>query len=250
MKLFIKGFLFLYSIYALIIFLILMLIVLPFVLLFSLFENEKGGNLVYRCCNIWARLWYGMVGIHHEERYEAPNEASSHFIFIANHSSYLDIPAVVRSIRQPVRVLGKYEMVRYPVFGLIYKAAVILVDRSSAKKRSKSVRAMKKALEKNISIFIFPEGTFNETGKPLKHFYDGAFRIAIETKTPIKPVLFIDSIERLPPDKFLQLNPGRSLVVFMDEISVDGYSVKEVNRLKDQVHTLMEKALQKYRSEK
>jgi 1-acyl-sn-glycerol-3-phosphate acyltransferase len=33
---------------------------------------------------------------------------------------------------------------------------------------------------------IFPEGTFNETGKPLKSFYDGAFRISIETRTPVK----------------------------------------------------------------
>lgn len=250
MRLLVKGILFLFSVYAIIVFLILMLMVLPFVLVFSLFGNEKGGNLVYLCCNIWARLWYGSTFIRHKEIYEAPLNRNSHYIFIANHSSYLDIPAVVRSIRQPVRVLGKYEMVRYPVFGLIYRAAVILVDRTSAEKRSKSVRAMKKALEKNISIFIFPEGTFNETDRPLKAFYDGAFRLAVETRTPIKPVLFIDTIERLPPDQFLQLTAGTSRVVFMDDINVENYSLKEINLLKEHVHNLMKTAILKYRSEK
>jgi 1-acyl-sn-glycerol-3-phosphate acyltransferase len=42
---------------------------------------------------------------------------------------------------------------------------------------------------------MFPEGTFNETNAPLKDFYDGAFRIAIETKTAVKPVLFLDAYE-------------------------------------------------------
>lgn len=250
MKFFIRGLRFLYSIYALMIFLILMLIVLPFVLLFSLLGNEKGGDLVYRCCNIWARIWYGCTGIYHREIYEAPISRRSHYIFVANHSSYLDIPAVVRSIRQPVRVLGKYEMVKYPVFGLIYRAAVILVDRTNAEKRSKSVRAMRKALEKNISIFIFPEGTFNETNQPLKSFYDGAFRLAIETQTDIKPVVFIDTIKRLPPDQFLQLTPGRSLVVFLKDVSVKGYSLHNIDLLKDQVHSLMSKVILEYRSKK
>lgn len=250
MEFVIKGIRLFYSIYALIIFLILMLVVLPFVLLFSLFGNETGGNLVYRCCNVWARIWYGCTGIHHSEIYEAPINRRSHYIFVANHSSYLDIPAVVRSIRQPVRVLGKYEMVKYPVFGLIYRAAVILVDRTSAEKRSKSVRAMRKALEKNISIFIFPEGTFNETDQPLKSFYDGAFRLAIETQTAIKPLVFVDTIERLPPDQFLQLTPGRSLVVFLKDVSVKGYSLKETDLLKNEVHDLMSKAILEYRSKK
>ncbi len=38
---------------------------------------------------------------------------------------------------------------------------------------------------------VFPEGTFNMTTEPLKEFYDGAFRVAIETQTPVKPVLFL-----------------------------------------------------------
>jgi len=58
----------------------------------------------------------------------------------------------------------------FPIFGWIYKATVVLVDRRDSEKRAKSVRALKSALAKGLSIFLFPEGTFNETKEPLKDF--------------------------------------------------------------------------------
>lgn len=223
-----------------------MFLVLPFVILFSFF-GIKGGNLVYLMCNIWGRLWYGCIGVWHKEIYEAPHDRKCQYIFVANHCSYMDIPAIVRCMHQPVRVLGKYEMVKYPVFGWIYRAAVILVDRSSTEKRAKSVRAMKAALNHGISIFIFPEGTFNETEEPLKEFYDGAFRIAIETQTPVKPLLFIDTDKRLHWKKLLNLTPGRSAVVYMKEISVEGYTMKDISKLKRVVYDVMDEGLRKYK---
>ena len=228
-------------------FVIIMLLALPFVLLFSLF-GINGGNLVYVVCNIWARLWYIFICMRHKEIYEAPHDKSRQYIFTANHSSYMDIPVLVRCMHQPVRVLGKHEMVKFPVFGIIYKAAVILVDRSSPEKRARSVRALKAALNHGISIFLFPEGTFNETEQPLKEFYDGAFRVAIETQTPIKPLLFIDSLNRMHWRSIFELNPGRSAVVFMKEIPVDNYTMKDVQLLKQQVYETMETGLMKYRS--
>ena len=64
----------------------------------------RGGNFIYRACNIWARVWYFMIGIRHKAIFEAPHNNHGHYIFVANHCSYMDIPAVVRTIQQPVRV--------------------------------------------------------------------------------------------------------------------------------------------------
>jgi 1-acyl-sn-glycerol-3-phosphate acyltransferase len=236
-----------YCVYALLWFILLMFLVLPFIIVFSIF-GVTGGNLVYVACNIWGRAWYCVIGVRHKEIYEAPHDRKSQYIFVANHCSYMDIPAAIRCMHQPARVLGKYEMVKYPVFGWIYRAAVILVDRSSIEKRAKSVRALKAALKRGISIFIFPEGTFNETGNPLKEFYDGAFRIAIETQTPIKPLLFPDTIYRMHWRSLFELTPGRSRVVFMKEIPVHGYTLKQIQQLKQHVHNVMEEGLNKYRT--
>jgi 1-acyl-sn-glycerol-3-phosphate acyltransferase len=224
-----------------------MFVVLVFVLFFMLFGKVKGGNLVYRAANIWARIWYGLIGVHHEEIYEVPHDKNRQFIFVANHISYMDIPALVRCMHQPIRVLGKYEMLRYPVFGLIYRMAVIVVDRKDAETRAKSVRALKAALQKGISIFIFPEGTFNETEKPLKEFYDGAFRIAIQNQTSIKPLLFLNTHERMHYKSIFELTPGKSRVVFMNEIDVSCYKMDDIHLLKQKVHDLMEEGLLKYK---
>ena len=238
-----------YFIYAAITFLLSMFLILPFVLIGSFFGKIKGGNFIYMVCGIWADLWLFSLGIHHRNLYESPHDKSRQFIFVANHISYFDAPVIVKSIRQPVRVLGRSEMSRLPFFGFIYRNAIVTVNRSSTEHRSRSVRILKSVLRKGISIFIFPEGTLNETRQPLKEFYDGAFRIAIETQTSIKPILFLDSFKRLSYESLLSLSPGRSRSVFLKEISVEGLTSKDVNTLKQKVFSLMEKKLIEYNAD-
>jgi 1-acyl-sn-glycerol-3-phosphate acyltransferase len=223
-----------------------MLIAFPFIMLAVPF-GVKGGNFIYKVCKYWAGTWYIFAGIKHKELYEAPHDITKQYIFVANHISYLDIPPIVVTAKQPIRVLGKYEMVKIPVFGWIYRAAVILVDRRDAERRAKSVRALKAAVKHGISIFIFPEGTFNETEKPLKEFYDGAFRIAIETQTPIKPLLFIDTIKRLHYRSLFELTPGSNRVVYLAEVKVEYLTMKDLPSLKQKVFDIMEAGLLRYK---
>lgn len=237
-----------YCLYAFALFIVLTFLAFPFVMIALLFGKTKGGNIVYRICKYWGIIWYFLIGIQHEEIYESPHDHSKQYIFVANHISYLDIPPVVLISHQPIRILGKYEMIRIPVFGWIYRAAVILVDRRNAETRAKSVRALKAAIKKNISIFIFPEGTFNLTGDPLKSFYDGAFRIAIETQTTIKPILLVDTHERLHYRSIFSLTPGKNRLIYLDDIHVKGLTVRDIPLLKEKVYRVMDEGLRRYRS--
>ncbi len=237
-----------YSIYAVLLFIIFMFIALVFVAISPLLGKVRGGNFVYIVCKVWAVAWCFLTGIRYKEIHETPHDTSKQYIFVANHTSYMDIPAAMLSIHQPVRILGKYEMVKYPVFGIIYRMAVIVVDRSSSERRAQSFRALKAALLKHISIFIFPEGTFNETRGPLKDFYDGAFRIAIETKTPIKPILFLDTYERMHYRGFLELTPGKCRCVYLPQVDVEEFDIKQIAALRQKVYTAMEEGLRRYRN--
>ncbi len=238
--------LFVFSIYGLLTFVMAMLLVFPFAMLAITAGKVQGGNLVYRCCRIWAQLWYYTIGVKHQEVYEHPHNINQQYIFVANHISYMDIPPIVLAIHQPIRALGKYEMVKVPVFGWIYRAAVILVDRKNAETRAKSVRALKAAIKNRISIIIFPEGTFNETKQPLKSFFDGAFRIAIETQTPIKPLLLVDTLHRMHYRSLFELTPGLNRVVYLEEVPVDGLTMKDLPALRQKVYDLMEAGLKRY----
>ena len=224
-----------------------MLAVMPFVFLSLPFGRVTGGNMIYNLCMIWGRVWYIFLGVRHQEIHEIEHEKSQQYIFIANHNSYMDIPPIVLIAHNPLRILGKYESSKIPVFGWIYKEAVILVDRSSPERRSKSVRALKQAITDGLSIFIFPEGTFNESEQPLKSFFDGAFRIAIETQTPIKPLLFIDTIERMHFSTLFSMTPGKSRVVYLADISVAGLTIEDLPALKEKAYKQMEEGLKRYR---
>lgn len=249
MKWFIYLIRFIYCVYALFVFIATMFLVLLFVIGGSFFGKIRGGNFIYRMCMIWGDCWFLLIGITHKNFFDSPHSRSEQYIFVANHISYLDAPIIVKSIRQPVRVLGKIEMARIPFFGFIYRNAIVTVDRSSLENRARSVRVLKSVLRKGISIFIFPEGTFNETGKPLKEFFDGAFRIAIETQTPVKPVLFLDGYTRMNPESIFSLLPGRSRSVFLAPIPVEGLKLKDVTALKEKVYLLMSEKLIEYKAQ-
>jgi 1-acyl-sn-glycerol-3-phosphate acyltransferase len=195
---------------------------------------------------IWADLWFPLVFIWHKKIFEAPHDKKKPYIFLSNHISYLDAAIIPKAFRQPIRPLGKVEMSNVPVFGFIYRNAIVTVDRNNAANRSNSIRVLKSLIGKGISVVVFPEGTFNTGTTPLKEFYDGAFRVAIETQTSIKPVLFLDAYSRMPHESLFKMMPGRSRILYLNEIPVTGYTLADVRRLKEEVYAVMEKKLIKY----
>lgn len=235
-----------YTIYAAVVFLVIMLLIFPLCVIAAFFGRIKGGNMIYGLCTVWADLWFALTGIRVRKTYTTPFDRNKKYILVANHISYLDIPVMVKVFRKPMRALGKAEMGKLPVFGFIYKRAIVTVDRRSAEGRAKSIRILRSVINKGISIFVFPEGTFNETGRPLKDFYNGAFKLALETRTPVRPVLFLDTYDRMPYTGRFSLNPGRCRVVFLDEVPVEGWAVKDHELLKQKVFSLMEQKLIEY----
>src|SRR6188474_817353 len=118
-----------YCIYALLAFILCMLLVIPLVVVASFFGKVRGGNFIYRLCSYWARVWFFLIGIRHRNMYEQPHDKNKQYIFVANHISYLDAPVIVRTLHQKVRVLGKVEVSKIPLFGFIYRNTVVTVDR-------------------------------------------------------------------------------------------------------------------------
>lgn len=223
-----------------------MLLIFPFVIIASFFGRLKGDNMVMRLCMLWADIWFFLIFIWHKKIYEAPHDKKKAYIFVTNHISYLDSAMIPKAYRQPIRPLGKVEMSKVPVFGFIYRNAIVTVDRSSPTNRAKSVLVLKSLIKKGISVLVFPEGTFNMGTTPLKDFYDGAFRLAIETQTPIKPVLFLDAYRRMPYESLFRMTPGQSRILYLDEISVTRYVAADLEKLKQEIYNTMKEKLMEY----
>lgn len=249
MQLFLRIIGFIFSIYAFTVFLLVMFLIFPFIIIASFFGRVTGGNIIYILCRFWADTCLLCWGIRHKNIYESPHDPSHPCIFVFNHISYMDIPILMAAFRhQHIRVLGKAEMTKVPIFGFIYKNAVVTVDRGDAAHRAKSVLTLKSIIRKNISVVIAPEGTFNMGHQPLEEFYDGAFKIAIETQTPVKPVIFLDAYDRLHYKSIFSLTPGRSRAVYLEEVKVEGLKGSDTAALKQKVYNIMEAALVRYKA--
>ena len=96
----------------------------------------------------------------------------------------------------------------------------------------------KKTLNNGISIMIFPEGTRTKTGDILK-FKDGAFKLAIETQTPILPVTIAGSYNALPRDTFIVRNRSFIRVHVDKPIDVKGLTMDDLEELKERCRNII-----------
>lgn len=226
-----------------------MLLIMPFVIVASFFGPLRGGNFIYFICRTWADVVLFLTGIHTIYINEQHLKEDQQYVFVFNHIAYLDIPILLKAIRRHhIRVLGKAELTKVPIFGFLYRKAAVTVYRSSDESRTESVARLKDFINHGISIVVAPEGTFNMTGKPLKEMYNGAFRIAIETQTPIMPMIFLDNYDRNSYKSIFSITPGPSRIVYLPAISVEGYTLDDVEKLKAKVALEMEKTIIGYKA--
>lgn len=235
---------FLFLIWGFLVFISAMILVFPLIILISvLFKKKKAQDIIFLFLKIWAWIFsvlcFFPIRIRGRERLD-PDKAC---IYVCNHTSYLDAIAVVLAVPGSFKPLGKIEMVKTPIFGMIYRRVVVLIDRKSQESRARSVEELKIDLSNGQSILIFPEGTMNRSDAPLSEFYDGAFRLAIETQTAIVPMVILNARKLLPRNKPLNIRPGVLECIFADRVEVTGLKPDDLEELKTRVYKCMEELI-------
>jgi 1-acyl-sn-glycerol-3-phosphate acyltransferase len=231
--------------YSLSIFILAMLIVMPFILIISLlFKHKQAQDIIFIFLKVWAGIFSVLCFFPIRSRGYKLHNPDKAYIYVSNHNSYLDAIAVVLSISGSVKPLGKIEMVKTPLFGMIYKRVVVLIDRKDKESRARSVEELKTDLARGQSILIFPEGTMNKTESNLADFYDGAFRLAIETQTDIAPMAILNARNLLPRANPLDVKPGTVTCVFDEPIQVAGLKPEDLEDLKERVRSRIELLMQ------
>jgi 1-acyl-sn-glycerol-3-phosphate acyltransferase len=235
-----------FMIWSFVIFIAAMLLVLPFIFISSaLFKGKTGSDIIFFFLNIWGWIFciFCFFQIRSENR--SVLDPKKAYIYVCNHNSYLDAIAIVLAIPGSFKPLGKIEMVKIPVFGLIYRKVVVMIDRASKESRAKSVEELKQDLARGQSILIFPEGTMNRSAKPLTDFYDGAFRLAIETQTPIAPMVIINARDLFPRSNPLAAKPGVITCIFDTPVEVTGLIANDLERVKAKIYARMATLIEK-----
>lgn len=171
------------------------IVMLPFLLIFS--SSEKFYPQYFYCTRIWAKsILYGMGFI--PKKLDAANLIKGKsYMFVANHTSIIDIMMMLAVIDHPFIFVGKKELTKIPLFGFFYKRTCIVVDRGNQQSRLRVFKEAQRRLNQGNSICIFPEGGVpQDRSRELVVFKDGAFRLAIDHQIPIAPITFHDNKKR------------------------------------------------------
>jgi 1-acyl-sn-glycerol-3-phosphate acyltransferase len=229
---------FLYVVWVLFVFISFMILLLPGFLIPPLF-GQKGVRVTYFFLRLWSWIFSKLNNIPYEISGHENIDRTKSYIYVSNHTSFLDIPGLCLALPGQFRPLAKKELLKIPVFGWILRTAAVIVDRSSHDSRVRSLEKLSKTLSSGISILIFPEGTQNRSGQLLQPFKDGAFRIALETKQPILPIMISGAGKLMPPGK-AEIYPGKIKVHIGKAISTEQYSDKDLQLLKTRVFQIMQ----------
>ena len=228
-----------WAIYAAALFLILMTLSLPIVGLNMAITPGKRAlrNNIYYLHHIFTPIFLTLVGIRLKVEGRELLDPKQSYVLVGNHSSSLDFIVNGHAFPGVFRFLAKQELLKIPVFGLIVRKMCLIVDRSSAMSRARSVVALKQQLAEGWSIFIYPEGSRNDSDQPLGQFFDGAFRIAIQTGAPLA-VQTIVNIKHITANG-AGLRPGTVRIVWETPISTEGMTANDINGLKEKAEALM-----------
>jgi 1-acyl-sn-glycerol-3-phosphate acyltransferase len=213
----------------------LVIVVIPICITFLIAE-PKGTEVFRIISNVWMRVFLFLIGCSLKVKGKDNFKKGMTYVVVSNHNSLMDVPLTTPFIPGANRTIAKKSMAKIPLFGWIYTRGSVLVDRNSDESRRRSYDLMKQTLAQGLHMVIYPEGTRNRTNDPLKQFYDGAFKLAVETGKDIIPALIFNTRKVLPPSKPFYLMPHRMEMHFLSPVSTKGESPKE---LKQQVFKIM-----------
>jgi 1-acyl-sn-glycerol-3-phosphate acyltransferase len=178
-------------------------------------------------CHLYVSAWAGLYirinpwwKVTIENRFRiVPHQA---FIILSNHQSLLDV-LVFYQLRYPFRWIAKQEHLRIPILGwVLYLNGDIPVIRGNSLSADKMVERAVQSLKEGISILIFPEGTRSFDGT-VGAFKEGAFRIALEAKVPLLPVVIDGAYDALPKHAFLFGGKKHIMIRILEVIKPEDY---------------------------
>lgn len=161
-------------------------------------------------------------------------------VYIANHASYADSVFLLAFLPSDVLFIGKKELMSWPLVNtVIKKFGYLTIDRMDFSKNISDTKVIEEQLASGHSILIFPEGTFTyATG--LRPFKMGAFKLAVDTETPIVPIA-LQGTRKLLRGGSILLSPHKIKMTISEPIQPSGKDWGAVTKLHAQARAEISK---------
>ncbi len=224
------------AIWTLLVFASTMFIFIGFYLICYVLPEPQKTRWHRQVSKLWMGIYLFLSGCRFKVTGKEVFDTTTNAVIVCNHNSLIDIPVSFPFLPRANKTIAKKSFSKIPIFGLIYTFGTVLVDRKDEKSRKKSMEDMKEVLATGLDMLIYPEGTRNRSDEPLKSFHNGAFKLAIDTRKPIIPVVLLHTKKILPTKPAMYFKPGLIQMDILPAIYPDGQNVES---LKNKVFDIM-----------
>jgi len=181
-------------------------------------------------------------------RREAELDPDRSYIFVSNHTSNLDVAAILSVNDHPMRFIAKKELARIPLFGwAARRMGHVFIDRKDRGGATKAIRERIGRGLRGASLFFFAEGT-RSVADELLPFKKGAAVAALETHLDCVPIAVAGARAVLKPKGLSLFQPGTVAVVFGEPIPSSSHALDRRDELVEEQRTAVEDALRKARA--
>jgi 1-acyl-sn-glycerol-3-phosphate acyltransferase len=170
---------------------------------------------------------YRVAGIHIKVEGREQVPAGHACIFMANHVSNLDPPALISQLPGRTSAFAKRSVFKLPLFGYCLKLAeYIPVDRTGSKASAEaSVSEAVRLLAKGLHIATFVEGARSRDGR-MQPFKKGPFYLAMQSGAPCIPVSIYGTETMMAKGSFA-IKPGTAHIIFHAPLYPRDYATRE-----------------------
>lgn len=211
-------------------------IVLGIVSLLSTFV-DRSGHFAHKCARTWARLILWTTGVKVERSGPLPPLESS-AVIVSNHASIYDIPILFTALPHQLRIPAKASLGNFPFIGWHLRlAGHLLIERTNP--GPGIIKRMKKMVQQNASLVIFPEGSRSPDGL-VGQFKGGSFLLAIDNQLPIVPVTIVNSPNVMRKGE-LMVQPATVQVILHESIATTGMTRADARALAKRVQDVVAK---------
>ncbi|HZR08193.1 MAG TPA: lysophospholipid acyltransferase family protein [Myxococcales bacterium] len=174
----------------------------------------------------WARRFLRVTGARVVAARHVQLDRERSYVFVSNHTSNLDVAAIISVLGHPLRFIAKQELKRIPLFGwAATRMGHVFIDR---KDRGGAAKVVQGRIERSLSgasLFFFAEGT-RAVADELLPFKKGAAVAAIELGLDSIPIAVAGARTVLKPKGFALFQPGPVAVVVGAPIPAAGHTME------------------------
>ena len=192
----------------------------------ALVHIATAGGRAGRVAGRWVRMVGWLTGVRFQVAGAPAGPPGVMKVVVANHSSPLDIPALLYA-EPNITFVAAADLFRIPLLAAAMSALrAVPVDRRSGTGVQLELPAGWAASDGVLAVF--PEGGISPTRRPFRR---SAFALAIEHGAAVVPVAIHGSGEALPPRAKLGIRPAKVTVEFLEPIPTAGMTLADRYRL-------------------